>query len=299
MKIENILDFLDTEGIVYVFQGDRSAEVEGFSTLKNYKEGTVTWAKNEKAYAFDFQDKRLVIAQEGLRITAHNVIWTSESKLAFFSLVEYMAEDRLDIESDHEPSIGAGTIISPEVRLGENVKIGCNCVIQGNISIGNNTRIWNNVTIINNVVIGEFCEIQSGSVIGHDGFAWNEDINHNKTMIKHFGGVSIADNVYIGPNCVIDRGEIDYTTVKNGVKIDANCFIAHNVIIGENSILITGSRLYGSSELGDNVYVASATVRNQCKIGKDAFVGIGAVVTKDIPEKVIVAGIPAKVMKEL
>lgn len=297
MKIEEILRFLDERQIEYSFQGDENVEVEGYSSLKNYKKNTFTWAKNEKAYEFGFQGKLLVIAQEGLTVDAENVIYTRESKLAFFSLIEYVATQASG-DSESGESVGTGTVIGPDVKLGKNVRIGANCVLQGKITVGDNTRIWNNVTILNHVSIGEDCEIQSGCVIGHDGFAWNENEAHEKTMIKHFGGIEIEDKVYIGPNCVIDRGEIDNTLIRTGAKIDANCFLAHNVVVGRNVILITGSKLYGSSDIGDNAYIASATVRNQCKVGAGAFVGIGSVVIKDVPEHVVVTGVPARIMKK-
>lgn len=295
MQIKDILDFLSEKQISFEFRGDKNLEVAGFSTLKNYRLNTVTWAKNELAYEFDFTDKLLVIAQQGLNVEAQNVIYSEQSKLAFFALVEHMAQkdEQKNIET---VKIGIGTVIGDKVKLGRNVVIGNNCVIEGNVSIGDDTRIWNNVIIINNVVIGSSCEIQSSCVIGHDGFAWNETNDHKKNMIKHFGGIEIGDNVYIGPNTVIDRGEIDNTIIKGGVKIGAGCYIAHNVIVGENVIMITGSRLYGSVQISANAYIASATVRNQCKIGAAAFVGMGAVVTDHVPDGVVAVGIPAKIL---
>ncbi len=296
MLIQEILEFANKQGIACRFEGSCDCAVEGYSTLKNYKENTMTWAKNELAYQYQMQDKRLVIAQEGLKIDAPNVLYTAKSKQLFFRLVACMAEQKEPSLGGEEP-VGAGTIIGKGVKIGENVRIGCNCVINGNIRIGSGTVIWDNVTIINNVVIGANCEIQSGCVIGHDGFAWNENERHEKEMIRHYGGVAIGDDVYLGPNCIVDRGEIDHTTIGRGNKIDGGCFIAHNVVTGNHVIMITGSRLYGSVELGDNVYIASATVRNQCKIGKHTMVGIGAVVTKDIPAYTTVAGVPAKALK--
>lgn len=194
MKIEEILRFLEERQIEYSFQGDRNIEVEGYSSLKNYKKNTFTWAKNEKAYEFGFQGKLLVIAQDGLMVDAENVIYSRESKPAFFSLIEYVAKQAAG-DSESGESVGTGTVIGPEVRLGKNVRIGANCVLQGKITVGDNTRIWNNVTILNYVSIGKNCEIQSGCVIGHDGFAWNENEAHEKTMIKHFDGIEIEDKV--------------------------------------------------------------------------------------------------------
>lgn len=294
MTINEILDFLKAENIPCQFYGDETIEITGFSSLKNYKANTVTWAKNTRAYQYDFSEKLLVIVQEGLEISAKNIIVSGQSRLAFFSLIEYMA-DTTEKKKILCEGIGTGTVIGDQVRLGKNVVIGCNCTIDGDIFIGDSTRIWHNVTIINNVLIGEDCEIQSGCVIGHDGFAWNENARHEKTMIKHFGGVEIGDDVYIGPNCIVDRGEIDNTLIKSGAKLDADCFIAHNAVVGKNAILITGCRLYGSSELGDNAYLASAMIRNQCKVGKNAFIGMGAVVTQDIPADVVAVGVPARV----
>ncbi len=293
-SVQSLLAFLEEKKIPYSFQGDDNARIYGFSSLKNYKKDTFTWAKNEKAYQYGFADKKLVIAQDGLQVDCPNVIISKESKRAFFALIEYWADTH---DLDNKDSIGPGTILGTGVRLGKNVRIGSNCVIQGNIEIGDNTRIWHNVTILNHVMIGSDCEIQSGCVIGHDGFAWNENQNHRKEMIRHFGSVEIGNEVYLGPNCVIDRGEIDATIIGEGCRLDAACFIAHNVVLGKNVILITGSRLYGSSELGDNAYVASGLVRNQCRIGAGTFVGMGSVVTDDLPENVTAVGVPAKIIK--
>lgn len=298
MTIAEILQFLNDRGIQFEYKGDLGASVDGFSSLRNYKEGTLTWAKNKQAYQYEFDDKVLVVAQKGLAIDARNVIESEESKLAFFSLVEYMAEKNGQKNAEDGNSIGAGSVIGEKVRIGRNVMIGCNCALLGDIAIGDNTRIWNNVTILNRVAIGKHCEIQSGCVIGHDGFAWNEDGEHKKHMIRHYGGVDIGDHVYMGPNCIVDRGEIDETKIGTGAKIDAGCFVAHNAIVGKNAIMIAGSKLYGSAEIGENSYIASATVRNQCKIGNNAFVGIGSVVTKNLPPNTVSFGVPAVVRSE-
>lgn len=289
IQIADVLSFLDNEGYSYNFYGDPHTKVKGFSSLKNYKLGTFTWAKNDKAYQFNFTEKLFVIAQEGLLVEASNVLYSPSSKKIFFDVIDHFYG-----ESVQNQGIGQDTYIGPNVRLGKNVVIGHHCVLDGDIEIGDNTRIWNQVTMINRVSIGNDCEIQSGCVFGHDGFGWSEDEKHNRKMIKHYGGVLISDNVYIGPNTVIDRGTIDCTTIGAGSRIDANCFIAHNVVIGKNALLVTGTRLYGSSCLGDNVYSASAMVRNQVSVGDNAILGMGCVVTKDIDSNAVVMGIPAK-----
>ena len=150
------------------------------------------------------------------------------------------------------------------------------------------------MVIVNRVSIGKRCEIQSGCIIGHDGFGYTEDEAHNKTMVKHFGGVTIGDEVYLAMNTVVERGVIDDSEIKRGTKIDCLSLIGHNSVIGEKSALVGGTILYGSCHLGENSYIAGALLRNQCSVGDNAFVGLGAVVVKDVPADTTVIGNPAK-----
>ncbi len=289
LQIGEILKYLDTQGIDYIFKGDKSKEVMGFSSLKNYRQGTFTWIKNEKSFELITGNIDLAFVQEGLKADISNAVFSTKSKLAFFSTIEHFFTCE-----QVKPPIGVNTYISPNVKLGRSVIIGANCTIDGDIVIGENTIIGNNVVIINKVNIGSNCEIHSGCVIGHNGFGWTENENNDKIMVKHFGGVTIGNDVLIGPNSIVDRGTIDDTLIKDGVKIDALCFVAHNVIINEKVILITGSKLYGSSSVGINGYIASGIVRNQCSIGENSIVGMGAVVTKSVPDNTTVVGNPAR-----
>ena len=152
--------------------------------------------------------------------------------------------------------------------------------------------------MINKVKVGSNCIIHSGTVIGHDDFSYTEDQYHNKTMIKHYGGVDIGKNVFIGANSVINRGTIDDTVINEGCKIDAFCHISHNVRLGEKSSLISGTRLYGSVKTGGNVYIASAIVKNQLTIEENAVIGMGSVVLTDTDKNAVVAGIPAKPLRK-
>ena len=188
--------------------------------------------------------------------------------------------------------MGQFTYISPQVRLGKGVRTGHNCTLDGDITIGDGTVIWNNVVIVNRVAIGENCDIRSGAVIGHDGYAYTEDANHKKTMVRHFGGVSIGDRVLIGENACISRGTIDDTILESGVKIDALGHIAHNCWLEEDAAMAAPCRINGSPHIGRNSYLAGSIVRNQCTIGENAFVGLGAVVVKDLPPGETVVGIP-------
>lgn len=291
VKIKDICAALEEQKVDYNYIGDLDLQVTGFSSLSSYKEGTVTWCKNINYVPEVPRSFTLVVVEKnsGTENVFANRIETANPKKVFFSIVEHFFG-----EEEYLPDVGHGTIISPDVKIGNNVKIGHNCTLVGNIIIGDNTIIYNNVNIINKVTIGRNCIIQSGVNIGHDDFAYTEDSEARKTMIKHYGGVSIGDDVYIAANCVINRGTIDDTVICDGVKIDAQCQISHNVNLGKNSALISGSRLYGSVKTGENVYIASAIIKNQLTVGSNVIVGMGSVVLDNIEEGAVVVGTPAR-----
>lgn len=292
MKISEILDFLRAEDIPFAFCGDEMNHVEGFSSLMHYRSGSFTWVKKQTSIpeGFDLKDTALVFVSEEVNAgPAPNVIRTPESKRAFFSVIEHFYE-----QEEGCPPIGQFTYISPKVTLGKNVRIGHNCTLDGEITIGDDTVIWNNVVIVNRVQIGKNCFIQSGCIIGHDDYAYTEDKNHRKTMIKHFGGVRIGDDVWIGKNVCVNRGTIDDTVLEDGVKIDDLSQISHNCILEADVALAYPCSLGGSTHVGKNGYISGAIIRNQCTIGENAFVGMGAVVVKDVAPGETVVGNPAK-----
>lgn len=291
IRIKDICTYLDKINLTFFFYGNEDDAIKGFSSLVNYKDGTVTWCKNKNYLPLSMKDYSLVIVgrEDDSGEIFENRIEVDNPKKAFFSIVEHFFDDHEEL-----PEIGTGTYISPDVKIGKNVKIGHNCTLSGKITIGDNTVIYNNVNIINKVVIGRNSIIHSGTNIGHDDFAYTEDESFNKSMIKHYGGVNIGDNVLISSGCIINRGTIDDTVICDGVKIDAQCHISHNVIIGKNSALVSGSKLYGSVHTGENVYIASAIIKNQLKLGNNAVIGMGSVVLNDVEDNAVVVGIPAK-----
>ena len=291
IKISEILAYLEKENIPFSFSGNVNAEVECFSSLGNYKPGTMTWVKKQESIptTCDPRGVLLAVVSEEVACEFPNMIRSSQSKRAFFSVME-----RFFAQEEARPMIGNFTYISPKVRVGQNVRIGHNCTLDGDIVIGDNTIVWNHVTIINRVRIGEDCEIHSGAVIGHDGFGYTENTDGKKTMVRHFGGVSIGNRVHIGDNVCVCRGTIDDTVLADGVKVDNLSHIGHNCRLDENVALAFPCRLGGSSHLKKNAYLSGAIVRNQCVVGENAFVGMGAVVVKDVEAGATVVGNPAK-----
>ncbi|MBC8944077.1 MULTISPECIES: UDP-3-O-(3-hydroxymyristoyl)glucosamine N-acyltransferase [Xenorhabdus] len=158
-------------------------------------------------------------------------------------------------------AIGANAVIESGVVLGDNVIIGAGCFIGKNVRIGTETRLWANVSVYHNVEIGEQCLIQSGAVIGSDGFGYAND-RGNWIKIPQLGTVMIGDRVEIGSCTTIDRGALDNTVIGNGVIIDNQCQIAHNVTIGDNTAIAGGVIMAGSLKIGRYCMIGGASVIN-------------------------------------
>ncbi|EPV4532104.1 UDP-3-O-(3-hydroxymyristoyl)glucosamine N-acyltransferase [Yersinia enterocolitica] len=158
-------------------------------------------------------------------------------------------------------SIGANAVIESGVVLGDNVVIGAGCFIGKNTHIGAGSRLWANVSVYHEVVIGQNCLIQSGTVIGADGFGYAND-RGNWIKIPQLGSVHIGDRVEIGACTTIDRGALDNTIIGNGVIIDNQCQIAHNVVIGDNTAVAGGVIMAGSLKVGCYCMIGGASVIN-------------------------------------
>ena len=148
--------------------------------------------------------------------------------------------------------------------------------------------------IYNNSVIGNNCIIHSGTVIGSDGFGFNLDKNGNQSKVVHNGNVIIEDNVEIGANCTIDKATLGSTLVKNGVKIDNLVQVAHNVEIGENTVIAACVGIAGSSSIGKNCMIGGqAGISGHIKIGDRVMVQAQSGVMRSIPSDTTVMGMPA------
>ncbi|WP_233966507.1 UDP-3-O-(3-hydroxymyristoyl)glucosamine N-acyltransferase [Pectobacterium polaris] len=158
-------------------------------------------------------------------------------------------------------SVGANAVIESGAQLGDGVVIGPGCFIGKDARIGDGTRLWANVTIYHRVELGEHCLIQSGTVIGSDGFGYAND-RGNWVKIPQLGTVRIGDRVEIGASTTIDRGALDDTVIGNGVIIDNQCQIAHNVVIGDNTAVAGGVIMAGSLKIGRYCMIGGASVIN-------------------------------------
>lgn len=179
-------------------------------------------------------------------------------------------------------SVGENAVIGKNVTIGENVVIYPGCVIGDGVEIGDGSLLYPNVVVYRNCVIGRRAVIQAGAVIGSDGFGFAKD-GERWVKIPQIGRVVIGDDVEIGANTSIDRGALDDTVIGNGVKLDNQIQVAHNVVIGDHSALAGCVGVAGSTRIGRRCTVGGAgMIVGHLELADDVHVSAGTMVTKNL-----------------
>ncbi|MCA1765946.1 MAG: UDP-3-O-(3-hydroxymyristoyl)glucosamine N-acyltransferase [Desulfobulbaceae bacterium] len=185
-------------------------------------------------------------------------------------------------------------VIGDRVELGHRVEIRAGVVIGDDVKIGSDVLLHPNVTILDGSVIGDRVIIHSGAVVGSDGFGYAHDRAGRHLKKPHVGYVRIDDDVEIGANVCVDRGTFGRTWIKRGTKIDNLVQIAHNVEIGEDSIIVSQSGIAGSTTLGNGVIMGGkVAVNGHLKIGNRVTMAGKAGVMSNQEDGAVVAGFPA------
>lgn len=194
--------------------------------------------------------------------------------------------------------IGQNVFLGKNVTVGKYVKIYPGCVIMSFSTIGDGSVLYPNVTLYPRTSIGKNVIIHAGARLGTDGYGFNL-IQGKHEKIWHLGHVVLEDNVEIGGNCSIDKGTFGETRIKQGTKFDNLVHIAHNVTVGANSLLCGQVGIAGSSTIEDYcVFGGQAAVTNDVTVGTQSQIGGAAVVTGNVGPKSVLAGHPARPVKE-
>ena len=244
--------------------GDPKLNIEGVSTIKNGKPGTITFIVHQKYFKYvESTQASAIITSDSEILNDLNGIIVDNPKLAMVKVLDYFSPQYPSQKGIHKTaiidpdavlgkgvSIGPYTIIDGGVIIGDNTVIGANNVINANTVIGFDCKIENNIHLYHGSIIGDRCLIQSGTVIGCDGFGFftENDFNHK---ISQNGNVTIGNDVELGANCTIDRGTIGETTIGDMCKFDNSVQIAHNVSIGKGCLLTAHVTIAGSTKVGE------------------------------------------------
>lgn len=289
--------------------GDSRIVITGVCGIKEAREGDITFIANRRyANLIEHTKASAIITSREIQDTLKPIIRTDNPSLAFAKIVSLAAP----CDTRHPQGIHPTAIIGKEVSLGKQVALGAYVVVEDNVVIGDNTVIYPGCFIGHNSSLGKDCLvypnvsvrektdignrviIHSGTVIGSDGFGFAA-VKGVHQKIPQIGTVEIQDDVEIGANVTIDRARFDKTVIGRGTKIDNLVQIAHNVVIGENSIIVAQAGISGSVVIGNNVTLAGqAGLVGHITVGDGAVVAAQAGVTKSVPANMIVSGYPAK-----
>ena len=191
--------------------------------------------------------------------------------------------------------IGAFVYIAKGVKIGKGVKIYPHCYIGDNVVIGDNSTLFSGVKVYNNCKIGNNCTIHSGVVIGSDGFGFAPNSENNYQKVPQIGNVILEHFVEIGPNSTIDRATMGSTIIRKGVKLDNLIQVAHNVEIGENTVIAAQTGVAGSTKLGKNMMIGGQVgIIGHLKIADGVKIAAQSGVGQDVKEEgKIIQGSPA------
>ncbi|MDZ7698819.1 MAG: UDP-3-O-(3-hydroxymyristoyl)glucosamine N-acyltransferase [Deltaproteobacteria bacterium] len=190
-------------------------------------------------------------------------------------------------------SVSPGVYVGPGVEIGDESTLFPGVYIGERVKIGKRTLIYPNVTIFRDCVVGDDVIIHAGTVIGSDGFGFVRD-GDESVKIPQNGWVHIEDRVEIGANNCIDRAALGKTWIKRGTKTDNLVHIAHNVVVGEDTIIVAQVGVSGSCTIGRNVVIGGQVgIIDHIDVGDRVMIGPQSGISKSIPEGQVVTGSPA------
>jgi UDP-3-O-[3-hydroxymyristoyl] glucosamine N-acyltransferase len=294
--------------------GDNNVEITSVAKIERAKQGDLTFLYSSSYQKFFSKtEASVILVKNGFEKTRNDITYieVDEPNKAFtmvlnnFFMPDFPLEGIAGSAFIHpgakigtDSSVGENVVISPGCKIGKNTKIFHNVVILENVEIGDGVIIFPNVTIRENCKIGSAVIIHANSVIGSDGFGYlNENGKYNK--IPQIGNVIIEDDVEIGSNVSIDRAALGSTKIMKGVKIDNLVQVAHNVEIGENTVISGQAGISGSTKVGKNCILAGqAGLTGHIEIGDNVVIGAQSGVSKSILKPGIYFGYPAREIKK-
>lgn len=258
--------------------GDNACVITGVASLETAKAGEASFFDNSRyrKYLVSTDASVVILAEKNLPDCNSHALVTPNPELVFAKLAALFQKLPIKKPGTHptavignnctiapSASIGPRCIIENNTIIGENTIVHPGCVIGEHCIIGSNCKLWPNITIYHGVAIGDNAIIHSGVVIGADGFGITMKNDHSWHKIPQLGAVKIGNHVEIGANTTIDRGALGDTVIEDGVKLDNQIQIAHNVHIGAHTAIAGCVGIAGSAKIGRHCMIGGAA----CIIG--------------------------------
>jgi len=292
-------------------EGDENIRVDKLSKIEEGTAGSLSFLANPKYTSFIYNsDASIVIVGEDFqpeKPLKPTLIRVKDAYNAFATLLDYYnrikqnktgISDKAAIASTatvgKDVYIGEFAVIGENAQIGDGTKIYPQTYIGDNTKVGNNTLIFAGVKVYSDNQIGDNCVIHSGVVIGADGFGFAPQSDNNYRKVAQIGNVIIEDNVEIGANTTIDRATLGSTIIRKGVKLDNLIQIAHNVEVGENTVMAAQSGIAGSTKVGKNCMIAAQVgIVGHLKVGDNVKIAGQSGVSNNVPDNAVIFGSPA------
>lgn len=279
--------------------GDPHCVIVGITTLQDAQPGQISFLDNPRynKYLTSTKASAVILRKEHLASCPAGALVMDNPHLGFAKTAS-LFEPSVTVTAGIHPtaiiaencqihstaSIGPYCVIAKNTTIEADVVLGPHCIIGENTKIGANSRLWANVTLYRNAQIGQRTIIHSGVIIGADGFGFAQD-KGKWHKVPQLGGVRIGDDVEIGANTTIDRGALGDTIIENGVKLDNQIQIAHNVRIGANTIIAGCVGIAGSAHIGKNCLIGGgALIAGHLEIADGVIIMGGSGVDKSITQ---------------
>ncbi len=291
--------------------GDALVSVNKLAKIEEGVSGTITFLSNPKYNHYIYTTKAsIVIVNKTFKPTQPldlTLILVEDSYLAFTKLLEYYDQMKMMKSGIEQPSVisenvtygedlylGSFSYIGKNTTIGKNVKIYPNSFVGDNVVIGDNTILYAGARIYSESIIGKNCVIHSGTIIGSDGFGFAPNNDDSYSKIPQIGNVIIEDDVEVGAGTTIDRATLGSTIIRQGVKLDNQIQIAHNVEIGAHTVIASQTGVAGSAKIGKHCVIGGQVgIVGHITIGDNVKIQAQAGVGRSIESNQMFQGSPA------
>ena len=291
--------------------GDEDVQVHTLAKIEEGEAGSLTFLANPKYTQYIYTTKSSITIVNHDFAPEHPIettlIRVENAYTAFSQLLEFYNQVKINKTGIEEPVfisknvtygenlyLGAFSYLGENVQIGDNVKIYPNVYVGNNVKIGDNTVLFTGAKLYSETIVGKSCVINSGVVIGADGFGFTPNEKGEYSKVPQTGNVIIEDNVDIGPGTTIDRATLGSTIIKKGVKLDNQIQIAHNVIIGENTVIAAQTGVAGSTKIGKNCMIGGQVgIAGHITIGDNVKVQAQSGVGRNVKDNETLQGSPS------